>query len=57
MDYHMGAQQDENTLRVWFREAGQGHVFNGFDEMTEMQKQSLLEQCNSFDVHQVNQIY
>ena len=48
---------DENKTKQKFMDAGQGHVFNGFEELGEAEKQNLLSQCCQFDVTQVNQLY
>ena len=45
---------EENAVRARFIEAGQGHVFNGFGDLNEAEKQNFLQQCCQFDVNQVN---
>ena len=45
---------EENIVRNRFIEAGQGHVFNGYGELNEAEKQNILQQCCQFDVNQVN---
>ena len=48
---------DENSLRAKFEAAGQGHVFNAFDELDEESKEAFLQQCASFDVNHINTLY
>ena len=36
---------DETATKGRFDEAGQSHVFNGFDDLDENAKQDLLSQC------------
>ena len=36
---------------------GQGHVFNGWDALTEEQKVSLIEQTDQYDVGQLNELF
>ena len=37
--------EDAQTTRERFEEAGQGHVFDGFDSMEESEQDRLLSQC------------
>ena len=40
-----------------FANEGQGHVFNGWEELSEQQQKDLLAQTEQFDVAQVNQLF
>ena len=40
-----------------FMMAGQGHVFNGYEDLNETEKQQLIDQCCHFDVDTVDQLY
>ena len=48
---------DENKTKQKFIDAGLGHVFNGFEDLDETERQALLNQCYQFDVTQVNKLY
>ena len=48
---------DVDALRQKFEQAGQGHVFNGFGDMDEGEKEQFIRQCNMFDVNQINQLF
>ncbi|KAI9089810.1 nucleotide-diphospho-sugar transferase [Phlyctochytrium arcticum] len=45
------------TIRKTFTDAGQGHVFQFWDELTEVQKTELLNNLSKIDVERVNRIY
>ena len=54
--YDLG-QGNYNDIRAKFEEAGQGHVFNGWENMDEGERTGLLEQCQQFDVTLINQLF
>ena len=37
---------DEGSMRAKFEAAGQGHVFNAYEDLSESEKQELLTQCS-----------
>ncbi len=55
LDYREDADVDE--IRERFIQAGQGHVFNAWDNMDDQEKATLLKQCQQFDVQMINQLY
>ena len=50
-----GCAPDE--LREKFIQAGQGHVFNAWDDMDAEEKKKFTLQCSTFDVNLVNQLF
>ena len=48
---------DVNAIREKFEQAGQGHVFNAWDDMDDREKQQFLNQCQQFDVNKMNTLF
>ena len=57
LNFNNENKQDYNQVRERFVQAGQGHVFNGWDDMSEDEKARLIKECCTFDVDHVNQLY
>jgi len=49
--------QNWDEVRERFIAANQGHVFNGWEDMDDKEKESLIQQCCTFDVNHINQLY
>ena len=52
LDFNAGGNVDE--IRERFVQAGQGHVFNAWDEMNDTEKEILIKECCQFDVNNIN---
>ncbi|KAJ3110322.1 UDP-N-acetylglucosamine pyrophosphorylase [Phlyctochytrium bullatum] len=48
---------DAETIRATFTAAGQGHVFQFWDELTPAQRDELLSHLRAIDVNRVNNIF
>ena len=48
---------DVDQIRERFVQAGQGHVFNAWDDMDEEERARLIQQCTTFDVNLINELY
>ena len=46
-----------NEVRERFVSAGQGHVFNAWEDMDESERASLVKECCTFDVNNINDLY
>ena len=51
LDYRSG---DPNEIRERFIQAGQGHVFNGWEDMDDDEKDNFTKECCQFDVNNMN---
>ena len=50
-------ESEIQALRVRYEQAGQGHVFQFFDQLTPTEQRELYDQLAALDVERVNQIY
>ena len=50
-------QQLSDRIREMFEQAGQGHCFNAWQDMDQREKQVFLQQCQQFDVNQMNTLF
>ena len=54
----MSFYEKKVTLRKHtYEKAGQSHVFKAWDQLSEKQRISLIEQTDQFDVDQVNNLF
>lgn len=52
-----GASSDITQLRERYNAAGQGHLFNFFEELSQEQQQLLVDQLEALNVERVNRIH
>lgn len=48
---------DQDQIIAKFIEAGQGHIFNAWDRLGQLEKQALLNECSQFDVKLINELF
>ncbi|EEH48228.1 UDP-N-acetylglucosamine diphosphorylase [Paracoccidioides brasiliensis Pb18] len=50
------SQEEINTLKRKYEEAGQGHVFTFFEELKSTEKARLFDQLSNFDPNRINEL-